>query len=55
MNLIKNSFRKVKSFLRNMKDILENMQEIIRGVLQALARINTAARLSPLIGGSVLN
>lgn len=44
-----------KGSLGDMKDTLGNMQEMIRGVLQALARMNTAARLGPPTGGASAN
>ena len=55
MDSVKNSLGEIKSSLGDMKSTLGSMQEIIGGVLQALARINAAARLGPPTGGVAPN
>ena len=55
MDSVENSLGEVKGSLGDMKGILGSMQEIIGGVLQALARINAAARLGPPTGGVAPN
>ena len=52
MDLVKNFLGEVKGSLGYMKGTLESMQEMIGRVLQALARINTAAELGSLTSGA---